>query len=99
MYSPRSLNPPSPAQLGCNLHPQDHDPVARQSADALIAVLVASQGPLLAEGILSLYLAYLRSILEGERSFPLPACATDGPVPVSALPYPFTYTLYQNSPV
>ena len=97
MYSPRSVGPSSLGQL-CDLRSQDHDLVSSQTANALIAALAASQGPPLVEGILSLYLAYLRSILEGERSFPLPAHATDGPIQVSSLPLPFTYALCQNRP-
>ena len=97
MYSPRAVGPSSLAQL-CDLRSQDHDSVSSQTADALVAAFAALQGPLLVEGILSLYLAYLRSILEGESSFRLPARATDGPIQVSSLPLPFTYMLYQNRP-
>lgn len=97
MYSPRSVRSSSPSQL-YDLRSQDHVPVSSQTADALIAVFAASQGPLIVEGILSLYLAYFRNILEGERSFPLSERATDGPVQVSFLPNPFTYILSRKRP-
>ena len=98
MYSLCPVGPSSLAQL-CDLRSQDHDPASSQTADALIAAFAALQSPLLVEGILSLYLAYLRNILEGEHSFPLSARATDGPVQVSSIQSSFTYILFRKPPV